>query len=206
MLMQPAQGRQRGLSMIELMVTLTLAAILMAVAAPAFSTWMQNSRIRVTAEAVLAGLQYAKSEATSRNSPVRFQLTSSLDNTCEVSRSGTNWVVDMVDADAASDGVAGRCATPPSDTDAPRILQTRSSREGSGTATVLASADDLVFNGLGRLTPTPNAVISIDIGASDTDQCAARGGDLTCLRVLISPAGQLRMCNPVFPAGDPQAC
>ena len=198
--------RSRGISMVELMVTLTLAAILMAVAVPAFSTWMQNSRIRVTAEAVLAGLQYAKSEATTRNSLVRFQLTSSVDDSCEIRADGSSWVVDMVDAGDEDDSVAGRCATEPSDTVAPRILQTRTAREGTGNATVLASADSLVFNGLGRLSPTPPATISIDIGAADNDQCAARGGDLTCLRVLVTPAGQLRMCNPVFPAGDPQAC
>jgi type IV fimbrial biogenesis protein FimT len=196
----------RGISMIELMVTVTLAAILLAVAVPAFSTWMQNSRIRVTAEAVLAGLQYAKSEATTRNSQVRFQLTSSVDDSCEIRSDGASWVVDMVDAGDENDSVAGRCATEPSDTVAPRILQTRSALDGSGNAIVQASASNLVFNGLGRLTPTPAAAISIDIGAADGDQCAARGGDLTCLRVLISPAGQLRMCNPVFPEGDPQAC
>jgi hypothetical protein len=29
---------------------------------------------------------------------------------------------------------------------------------------------------------------------------------VTCLNVVVSPAGQVRMCNPNLDASDPQAC
>jgi type IV fimbrial biogenesis protein FimT len=204
-----ARKRRRsnlGLSLIEAMVTLSIAGVSMALAAPNFSNWLQNSRIRVSTEALVAGLQYAKSEATTRNSLVRYQLTTTLGSDCVISTSGSHWVVDTVDTTSADDSVEGRCQTAPSDTVQPGILQVRNASEGSGTTRVLASASAMTFNGLGRLTPTPNAAISIDVSNPTAGDCASDGGDLTCLRVQVSPAGQVRMCNPRFPAGDPQAC
>jgi type IV fimbrial biogenesis protein FimT len=196
----------RGISMIEVMVSLTLAALLMALGAPSFALWLQNSRIRNTAEAIMAGLQYAKSEATARNALVRFQLTTSVGSDCAISTSGTSWVVDMVDASASADSVAGQCNAAPSDTLAPSILQVRSASDGSGNTSVQSNAAELVFNGLARLTPPPATSTTIDISNPNGGRCAAQGGDLTCLRVVVSPTGQVRMCNPRYPAGDPQAC
>jgi len=196
----------RGFSLIEALVALVIAGVLMAVAAPAFSTWIAGSRIRSTAEAMLAGLQYAKSEAATRNTQVRFQLTSTLDATCLRSTTGTNWVVDLVDADAATDSVEGQCNAAPSDTVAPSILQVKSSSDGGGTTRVAADQSAVVFNGLGRLTPAPAAAININFDNGSGADCAASGGRLTCLRVVVSTAGQIRMCNPAAPAGQPQAC
>ena len=199
-------ARLRGISLIELMVALILAGILMALAAPSFSAWMQNTRIRSTAESIQTGIQFAKSEATSRNTRVRFQLTTSVDSSCALSSSGTSWVVDVVDADDGSDSVAGQCNAAPSDTVAPSILVTRAASDGQGTTLVQSSVDSLVFNGLGRLVPTPANNITILVSNTGAGGCIDAGGDLTCLRVIISPAGQVRMCNPRFSQPDPQAC
>lgn len=194
-----------GFSLIELLVGMTLVAIFMSLAAPSFSTWIQNSRIRSTAEAISAGLQTAKSEAVARNTLVRFQLTSSTGDDCVISNSGTSWVVDMVDADASEDSVEGKCNAAPSDTAAPRIVQVRPGAEVSGGSVVAASTASLVFNSLGKLSPVPTADTTIDI-SNPSGACAADGGDLTCLRIVVTPGGQVRMCNPRFPSGDPQAC
>ena len=51
-------GFQRGISLVETMVVVVIMAIVMAMAAPNFSTWLAGSRIRATAESLLAGLQY----------------------------------------------------------------------------------------------------------------------------------------------------
>lgn len=205
-MLSPRRSGQQGISLVEAMVTLAIAGLLMALAAPAFNNWMQSVRIRSTAESMLSGLQYAKSEAAARNAQVRFQLTSSVTAACALSATGTSWVVDLVDA--ADDSVAGKCDQAPDDSVAPGILQKRSADEGSGTTRVNASGGTtaVVFNGLGRLVPAPAAAITIDITGADADDCQVNGGELACLQVQISPAGQLRMCNPRFAAGDPQAC
>ncbi|MFN3303412.1 MAG: Tfp pilus assembly protein FimT/FimU [Roseateles sp.] len=201
---------QRGVGLVEVMVVVVIMAIVLAMAAPNFSAWIAGARIRATAESLLAGLQYAKSEATSRNTRVRFQLTTSLGADCRRSARAANWVVDVVDADAAADSVEANCNAAPSDTVAPSILQVRAAAEAGGGVQVEADADQVVFNGLGRQVPTGGAAtadtLNIELTPSGGGQCAAAGGKVTCLRLVVSPAGQVRMCNPSIAEGDPQAC
>jgi len=204
----------RGFSLIELIVVMAIMVMMMMMAAPSFSVWIANSRIRVTAESVLSGLQVAKSEAVARNTRVRFQLTSTLDNTCVLSATGLNWIINL-DPNVNADEVVGRCATAPNPmaspsvaADAPFILQTRPAA-GSGSSAVNATAPSLVFNGLGRIAPPlPPGNITIDVNNPTNGTCFAAGGELTCLRIVITPAGQVRMCdpNPDLPAGDPRIC
>jgi type IV fimbrial biogenesis protein FimT len=201
-------SRARGFSLIELMVVMAVMAMLMMMAAPSFSVWIANSRIRVTAESVLSGLQAAKSEAVSRNARVRFQLTTTLDNGCALSVNGVNWVINL-DPNINPAEVEGLCATPANDAAAPFILQSRPAAAGSGTTAITATASSLVFNGLGRLAaPLPAGNITIDVNNPAGGTCYATGGELTCLRIVISPVGQVRMCdpNPDLPAGDPRIC
>lgn len=205
--------RQRGVSLVEAMVALAIGGILLALALPNFSAWMAGTRVRSTAEGLLAGLQYARSEATTRNTQVRFQLTTSLDADCARSTTSTNWIVDVVDTNVAAnvDSVVGQCNATPSDTVAPSILQVRAASEtGSGVA-VNADANQVIFNGLGRQAPvvagTPTSTISIDITpTSAVGRCLSDGGKITCLRIVVSPAGQVRMCNPSAASSDPQSC
>jgi type IV fimbrial biogenesis protein FimT len=198
--------KTQGFSLIELMVVVVITALLFAMGVPAFNNWIAGTRIRSTAEALLAGLQYAKSEAASRNTQVRFQLTTSVDASCAWSVNGTSWVVDVVDTDAAKDSVEGKCDTPASDSNPPSILQVRSGNEATGSTKVSADSATVVFNGLGRLSPTPPAALNIDITPANASDCVAKGGKITCLRIGISTAGQIRMCNPNLPAGQPAAC
>jgi len=204
-------ARQRGVSMVEAMVALVIGAIVLAMAMPNFSSWITGTRIRSTAEGLLAGLQLAKSEATTRNTQVRFQLTTSLNATCRRTTTSANWVVDVVDANAAADSVEGQCDATPSDTVAPSILQLRAATETGSGALVNAGADQIIFNGLGRQAPTAvggatNAV-TIDVTPTTASgRCLSDGGKVTCLRIVVSPAGQVRMCNPSAATGDQQAC
>ena len=196
----------RGLTLIELMVALTLVAILAVLAAPSFSTWLQSTRIRGTAEAILTGLQTARSEATSRNVQVRFQLTNTLGSDCAWATDGQNWVIDIVDG-AAADSPEGACDSAKSDTVAPSILFTRSASDGSATnVTVEASNATMTFNGLGRPVGFPAGGFEIRINGRDASECRENGGDLTCLRIQVAAAGQVRMCNPMYPVGDQQSC
>jgi type IV fimbrial biogenesis protein FimT len=198
-------SRQRGVTLVELIVVMAIISMLTLMSAPAFQTWILNSRIRSTAESMLSGLQQAKSEAVARNARVRFQLTDTLDNACVLSPAGANWVINL-DPNADPDEVVSLCGSAPNDAVAPFILQSRPAAAGSGNTQVAASAATLVFNGLGRLVPVPAGNITIDITNPAGGNCVAGGGDMTCLRIVVSAVGQVRMCNPAFPAGDPQGC
>ena len=190
---------QRGFSLIELLVGIVILGVLMAMAVPRFSDWLRNARIRTSAEAIQNGLQLARAEAVRRNATVRFQLVNTIDDTCALDTAGPHWVVSM-------DNPAGQCASAPSDTAAPRIIQVRNRAEGSIQTLVAAGQSALVFNGLGRLTPVPAANVAIDVSSTTGGTCVASGGSVRCLRVLVSVGGQIRMCDPALPAGDAQAC
>jgi prepilin-type N-terminal cleavage/methylation domain-containing protein len=73
MLMRPLS---RGFTMIELLIGIVVLAILLGMGAPSFMTWMQNAQIRNAADAVLNGMQLARTEAIRRNKPVQFALSS----------------------------------------------------------------------------------------------------------------------------------
>ncbi|MBB3048713.1 type IV fimbrial biogenesis protein FimT [Litorivivens lipolytica] len=62
--------RAKGFTLVELMVTLTIAAILLGVAAPAFSAWTANQRLRSAGYDLLNDLQLARSEAVKRGGRV----------------------------------------------------------------------------------------------------------------------------------------
>lgn len=201
-----SQRRARGFTLVELIVTMAILALLVLAAVPMFGNAFVNSRIRGTGEAILTGIQLARSEAVSRNARVRFQLTSTLDGGCVLSNAGLNWVVNL-DPNAAATEVEGRCNANPDDQVAPFILQTRPAAS-SGTTQVAATQPSLVFNGLGRLAEVPPGNVTIELTNPAAGACWADGGEVSCLRIVVSPAGQARMCNPdpALPAGDPRRC
>ena len=197
--------KARGVTLIELLVGISILGLLMVMAAPGLSEWLANTRVRNTAEALSASLQAAKGEAVARNLRVRFQLTSSLGDDCVINDSGPNWVVN-IDPDANPDAVEGACDAAPSDTVAPRLLSSHDGREGAAGTVIEGSVETLVFNSLGRLTPVPAGDVSFEVRTPDDAECVANGGTRTCLRVLVSPVGQVRTCNPALSAPNPGAC
>lgn len=185
--------------MVELAIGLVVLAILLAAGLPSFSTWIQNSRIRTTAEAIQNGLQMTKAEAVQRNATVNFQLTDTLTAACALSTAGTNWVI-------SRDDPTGACDSAPSDTLAPRIIQKRPAAEGSINVVIASGQSTIAFNGNGRLTPPPAAAINIDISNPTGGACATAAGPMRCLRIVASTGGQVRMCDPALASTDPRGC
>ena len=191
---------QKGVTLIELMIGLVVSAILLGIAVPNFSVFIQNTRIRNAAESIQDGLMLARSEAARRNTHVQFVLGS-----------GSSWTIG--------------CETVTDD--CPASIQSRSAAEGSADSTVTISEieadgttntspafdDTLGFDGLGRLAAGTlpagsNAVFDV-MNPSGESSCAVSGGELRCLRVIVSSGGQVRMCDPKLSETkptDPQAC
>ncbi len=191
---------ERGVTLIETMVSLVIFAGLLGMAAPAFSVWLQNGQIRTAAEAILNGLQLARASAVQRNSLVSFQLTSTLTSDCAVSTSGPDWVVSV-------DDPTGACNTPASETAAPRIISSRPGSEGSRNAVIAADESRITFNGLGRrVNAVSSADTNINISNPSGGNCVADGGEMRCLRVIVSASGQVKMCDPSVAATDTRGC
>jgi len=103
--------RTRGVSLVEIAVTLAVLALLLMAAAPSMSEWLRSARLRNQGESVLNGIQAARNEAVRRNVEVTFWLVSNntataMNNNCALSSTGNGWVVSRNDP-------AGFCGTPP---------------------------------------------------------------------------------------------
>jgi type IV fimbrial biogenesis protein FimT len=62
--------RSRGFTLIELLITIALAGILTALAAPSMTSMVRGNRIQTEASSLIGDLQYARTEAIKRGQPV----------------------------------------------------------------------------------------------------------------------------------------
>ncbi len=202
--------KMRGMTLIEVMVAIVIFGMLMALGSGSFMAWMQNQQTRTAAESILNGLQVARGEAVMRNGAVIFVM-------CDLSagNKGSSWDVLAASAAAVSTACGADAASP---TGWSRV-QTRTALEGSANAQASASAvgaNAVAFNGLGRVTtlpaigavPLPPAVNALTQGLTAVNVTNPKGDRPAGLRVTISPAGSLRLCDPAttLSANDPRSC
>jgi type IV fimbrial biogenesis protein FimT len=90
-----------GFTLIELMITLVVVIILVAIAAPSFNSMIRDSRAATQANNLLSSLQVARSEAINRG--VRVSMRN-LSNTPRVWEDGWRIFTDWEDADGVFDG------------------------------------------------------------------------------------------------------
>lgn len=196
--------RQRGMTLIELMIGLGIVAALLAIGMPNFNLWIQNSQNRAAAESILNGIQLARAEAVRRSTLVRFNLTDT--------NGLVAWTVGCINVT----------------TDCPATIQQRLANEGALNARIGVSS-----TAIPAPTPTGyfGTAIAAGVGVSDGDAgisfnsvgrvpSANAGSDVTRIDVtnaVVSAArryvvtiafgGQARMCDPAIArANDPQGC
>lgn len=63
-----------GFTMIELMTSITLFALLLMMAIPMYGTFINNAQIRTATESMMTGVRLAQTEAVKRNGNVEFVL------------------------------------------------------------------------------------------------------------------------------------
>ncbi len=66
--------RQKGFTLIELMITVAVLGVLAAISLPSFQSIIEKRRLVGAADNLTAALQYARSEAIKQNQTVRFQF------------------------------------------------------------------------------------------------------------------------------------
>ncbi|HEV2110252.1 MAG TPA: GspH/FimT family pseudopilin [Gammaproteobacteria bacterium] len=86
--------KQSGFTLLELLITMVVGAVLMAIAIPNFRITIQNNRLSTQLNTLLSGMIYSRSEAIKRNTDVVI-CASSDQQTCSGSITGwTNgWIV-----------------------------------------------------------------------------------------------------------------
>lgn len=198
--MQGNRLRERGFNLIELMVGLALLALVMFVAIPSIATWMRGSQVRAGTESILGALQSARAEAVRRNANVELVFTS-----LALGGTASDWRIRCVAANASATCPGlGQGVDGPGVTYIEEALNSASSPHAVVSVTPAATTS-IAFNGTGRITPLPAGNIQFDV-AHDAGTCISAGGDVRCMRVIVAPGGQPRMCDPSLPSTNPRGC
>ena len=185
---------QHGATLIELLIGITILAILLALAIPAFSSWIASTRIRTVAESFQNGLQLARNEALRSGTNIEFIVTGT-----------TGWAVQ--DPKQTASCVADLTLPQPA-----WVVQTKSAAEASNNITVdavPAASVCVTFTSLGRVSrDATNSFLNAD-GSTALTQLDVRSPSVSetrALSLVISPGGLVKMCDPAASVGDSRAC
>lgn len=200
-----ALSRDRGFTLVELMVTIALLSVLLMAVLPDIGSWQRNLQVRNIASSLQAGLDKAREEAVRRNRIVWFSLVTvndpaKVDDSCTLADNGTSWVISMADPE-------GKCGAPISATDDPMILARTAAGEG-GMKTVVSALDasggkatQVAFNQYGRMVPSATSIARIEVDSAKPDEETRK------LQIRITAEGNARMCDPkVVDDKDPRKC
>ena len=171
----------RGFTLIELMVTLALVVILMAMAAPSFTSFQRNSELTSFANNMIASINAARGEAMKRGRRAMIVPTDGLNW-------NSGWVVFVdINFDAtynsASDVTIVTAAPPPS-----YLTVSGNGSAAPGTPYIMFDASGfprVATGGFGALTFT---IKRSDVSTTEEAEQTRR--------IIISLAGRVRTCKP----------
>jgi type IV fimbrial biogenesis protein FimT len=198
---------QRGFSLVEILISLVVLGVMVALAAPGFGEWLQNRQIRATAEMTLNGLQLARAEAVRANAPERFQFVTDLTSACALT---------------SGNDPTGKCDTfangNPLDPVNPQIVHKGTGEQGTPNAEITSvflnappappgapsAANVVTFGPLGNVIA--NADGSFSIVKVDVSNPWIGVGARRPLRIVVNPGGATRLCDPLAPSTEPRGC
>ena len=177
-------GKQAGLTLIELMITLVVGSILMVIAVPSFMSFQKDNRRVTQLNDLVSGLNLARSEAVKSNATVALCPSADGANCAGNNKYERGWIVFLnTDGDSPPDVDAGET-----------VLRTHSGTTGAGTsmrASVITKG--LNFTATGRPDLSGDVTYCDDRGASaardvivsrigliTTSDVHANGAALTC--------------------------
>lgn len=191
-----AQRRAGGFTLIEMLVAVGIAALLILIGVPSFTTFVRNSEIRSTSESIINGLRAASAEAARQNQRVLFTLAGG---------NSPSWEFRLVTSPTD-------CTTTAPDPPIQKYAQEEAGRNSVAT-TVPAAKRTVCFNGLGRIV---NQGVSPSDHIQQIDIASVVAGEARPLRIIVDDVGAadpsrrgIRLCDPGLPAltpPDARAC
>ncbi len=180
--------RVRGFSLIELMIAIVIFAFLVLLAAPMYSDFIANSRIRNAGEALLNGVRLTEAEAVRRNTVAWFVFDPT-----------TGYKIYATDpTDGTPDD--GRNASHPWAV-SPWVFTDQGASKV--TATGAGGLTTVTFDGLGRILANADTTATLTrINITNPDITNPRN-----LSVVINTGGNgIKLCDPALASTDPAGC
>ena len=192
---------ERGFSIIELMVTVALIAILLVMTIPAYGTWTADARVRAVAESLTNAIRQSQSTAVAKGRTSLFALTAEPHPavTSVPSANAPNWL-------AALNVLGGSDETRAS---LGLILQ---STEGSQHQVRISGPALVCFNALGRQTSLSASANSLSADCTAADpavyEVSRDPGASRSFKVLVYAGGRVRMCDAAkaISSANPDGC
>lgn len=167
-------SRQTGVTLIELMIVIVIAAILLALAVPAFQDAIDRNRLKAVTDTLYGDFQFAKSEAIKRNQRIVVDFTTS--------NAGATWCYGLrLNATSCDCTITNAAATNACAIDS--VLKVTSSADFSRV--IMTAPADPIFDNV-RGTVSPSSTITLNSAMNKETKVAVT----TLGRVIIcSPAG-----------------
>lgn len=193
----------RGFSLIELMVTLSVAAFLLTTAAPAVSSWIADSHVRSVADTLQNAVRLAQAEAIARSRPAVLALTTDAPALGTApAANGPRWMVRLLgrDTDTEDDAAA---------------LFLRGGAEAATMGVSVTGPALVCFNGFGQQVTLASTATGLDTACTapadathPTTYALTHAGGSRTLQVQVGLGGQVRMCDPAktLAADTPEGC
>lgn len=120
-------SKTQGFTLIELMITIAILGIILAIAIPNFSDFLEKQRLNGAENEYLGVLNFAKSEALKRNAPIyiiatrtsasNWRITAAISSTCAVGdacdlKTFSSTIANSILTDTTMTGISGSSIDP----------------------------------------------------------------------------------------------
>jgi type IV fimbrial biogenesis protein FimT len=172
LLRKPAD-RRSGFTLIEMIVTIAIFAILVALTVPTMQVWIANTKVRAVADALQNGIRLAQAESLRRSRQVVFALTNSTtpqSGGFTAAANGTYWAIQTIPA--MTDG---------SET---AVVVNTGVLTSAGSNVSITGQAAICFNSMGRLVA--NAATGVSGGTCTVPTAGVNSSTVPTLNYVIN--------------------
>lgn len=166
----PGRPSQRGLTLVECLISLAVAAVSLGAAAPGFQQMQERRHLEGAAAQVATDIRHARSAAVARRAPVRLSVQLSEGSSCYIVHTGSA-------GDCRCAGAGESVCSPGAE-----ALRTVGFEAGRPLRLSSTSASMLFDPDRGTVTPTGTLQLQASSGAA--------------IRQVVNIMGRVRACSP----------